>query len=80
MPEQGHLWPGAAATGRSGDAPVSLIKAMGTWTSEAYLRYLRETSDKVLANADLICSGNVDDLATTDFLDLDAEPDEEDFE
>ena len=71
---------GAATALDCGDAPVSLIKAMGTWTSEAYLRYLRETSDKVLANADLICSGNVDDLATTDFLDLDAEPDEEDFE
>ena len=34
----------------------------------------------MLQHADLICGGDVDDLATTDYLDLDAEPDDEDYE
>ena len=71
---------GAATALQCGGASDNVIKACGTWTSEAYLRYLRETSDAVLNDAALICDGDVDDLATTDYLDLDAEPDEEDYE
>ena len=71
---------GAATALDFGGAPEQVIKACGTWSSDAYLRYLRESSSAVLQHADLICGGDVDDLATTDYLDLDAEPDDEDYE
>ena len=71
---------GAATALDCGGASEDTIQAAGTWSSAAYLRYLRETSGAVLSNAALICDGDVDDLATTDYLDLDAELDDDDYE
>ena len=71
---------GATALAFEG-AEENIIKAAGVWSSDAYLRYLRETGDRVLRNVSLICDAEVDDLATNDFLDLESGIlEDEDFE
>ena len=61
-------------------APDRVIKAAGIWSSDAFLRYLRETGDDVLRHVSMICDADVDDLATTDYLGVDAQLDDEDYE
>ena len=60
-------------------APAATIKAAGAWSSSAYRAYLRKCGQDVLAVARAICSSEVDDLAT-DFLEIDDELDDTDFE
>jgi hypothetical protein len=55
------------------------IKAAGVWSSDAYLRYVRETQ-KAIRNVQMLCNSNVDDLVTAEFLGVDAALDDEDFE
>lgn len=63
-------------------APPDVIKAAGVWSSDAYLRYLRECEDSTLDYGLKVCNADVDDLATTDFLDIDATTplDDDDYE
>ena len=71
---------GATALASEG-APVDVIKASGIWSSDAYLRYLRETGNDTLRYVSMICDADVNDLDTADFLDLEADAlDDEDFE
>ena len=54
-------------------------KAAGVWSSDAYRAYLRKCGQDVLTVARAVCSSEVDDLAT-DFLEIDDELDDTDFE
>ena len=59
---------------------AATIKAAGAWSSGAYRAYLRKCGNDVLTVARAICSSDeVDDLAT-DFLEIDDELDDPDFE
>ena len=60
-------------------APAATIKAAGAWSSSAYRAYLRKCGQDVLTVARAVCSSEVDDLAT-DFLEIDDELDDTDFE
>ena len=60
-------------------APAATIKAAGVWSSDAYKAYLRRCGQDVLTVARAVCSSEVDDLAT-DFLEIDDELDDTDFE
>ena len=72
---------GAATALDDGGAPEKVIKAIGVWSSEAYLRYIRETSGQALRYVSVICNSEVEDLDTNDYLGVDdVELNDDDFD
>jgi len=61
---------GAATTAAAAGLPDWLIKAMGRWKSDAYLRYVRTPVDQVLAVSGKLASSTVGRTVTTNHLDL----------
>ena len=52
-------------------ASAEVIKDVGRWNSDAYLRYIRECRGEHMSYMTRICSADVDDMEA-DHLDLDA--------
>jgi len=52
-------------------ASAEVIKDVGRWNSDAYLRYIRECRGDYRSYMTRICSADVDDMEA-DHLDLDA--------
>jgi hypothetical protein len=61
-------------------ASAEVIKDVGRWNSDAYLRYIRECRGDYMSYMTRICSADVDDMEA-DHLDLDAHDlDDSDYE
>ena len=61
-------------------APESLVKASGMWSSDAYLRYLRETDNNVCKYTEMVCNAIVHDVAADEFAIDGTGLDDEDFD
>ena len=63
------------------EAPVPVIKTLGVWKSDAFLRYTRECQGQHMSYLEGICGAEVDDFEA-DCLDIDDDQDvgDEDFE